>query len=147
MSQKRKETPSEKAQRIDRWTEILFKALSARAAKRWRFASFRGAGGGEWRGIVDVLAVRKNTAKPGDSRLKRGDLFELILVQMKGGSARMPNEEEKKRLEAVKQRYGAKEVVLFCWKEGKGCTFSKLTGMEWIVSSPTEIFGLKSTAS
>lgn len=46
-----------KAGNTDRWTEILFRALASRVAKRWRFVSFRGAGGGEWRGIVDVLAM------------------------------------------------------------------------------------------
>ena len=43
------------AARTDRWTEILFRARSARAAKRWRFVSFRGKGGKEWRGVVDVI--------------------------------------------------------------------------------------------
>jgi hypothetical protein len=35
--------------------------------------------------VVDVLAIRKNTSAPSNISLKRGDLFEVILVQMKGG--------------------------------------------------------------
>ena len=82
-------TPAwKKAGNTDRWTEILFRALTSRVAKRWRFVSFRGRGGGEWRGVVDVLAIRKRTAKSDHDILKSGDLFDVILVQMKGGSVR-----------------------------------------------------------
>ena len=79
-----------KAGNTDRWTEILFLALTAKVTKRWRFVSFRGTGGGEWCGIVDVLAMRKDTARSDHAVLKSGDLFEIVLVQMKGGSARPP---------------------------------------------------------
>lgn len=142
MAQKTKESPSQKARRIDQWTETLFKALSSRVAKRWRFASFRGAGGGDWCGVVDVLAIRKDTATPGDPRLKRGDLFEMILVQMKGGSARMPSDLDKVRLQRVRRFYGAKEVVLFKWNHAaRSCTFSTLEGTKWKASSAAKIFG------
>ena len=49
----------------NRWTEILFRALATRVAKRWRFVSFRGTGGREWRGVVDVIAIRKDTSHYG----------------------------------------------------------------------------------
>jgi hypothetical protein len=137
-------TASERAAETDRWTEILFRALSARHAKRWRFASFRGAGGGEWRGIVDLLAVRKDASKSAHEILRSGDLFEMILVQMKGGSAARPNEQDIRRLQAVRKRYRAKDVVLFCWnrgKKGKTCTFERLSGGKWVASTAKEIFG------
>ena len=135
-------TPAwKKAGNTDRWTEILFRALTSRVAKRWRFVSFRGIGGGEWRGIVDVLAIRKDTAHSTHDILKSGDLFELILVQMKGGSARKPNAAEIRRLQAVKGRYGAKDIVLFSWIKGKSCEFFKLSRGEWKASSPRDIFG------
>jgi len=41
-------SPSERAAETDRWTEILFRALSNRGAKRWRFVSFRGTVMPEW---------------------------------------------------------------------------------------------------
>src|SRR5687767_4375308 len=85
----------------DRWTEIMFRALSNRVAKRWRFVSFRGKNKREWRGIVDVLAIRKDTSQPTNKNLKRGDLFDIILIQMKGGSAREPSQEELYRLREV----------------------------------------------
>jgi hypothetical protein len=50
--------------------------------------------------------------------LKPGDLFEITLVQMKGGSARAPTCEEIDRLRAVKKRYGTKAIVLFSWRKG-----------------------------
>jgi hypothetical protein len=40
--------------------------------------------------VIDVLAIRKKTALPNDDLLKRGDLFEIVLLQMKGGSALDP---------------------------------------------------------
>ena len=131
-----------KAGNTDRWTEILFRALAARVAKRWRFVSFRGVGGGEWRGIVDVLAIRKDTSHSNLELLKSGDLFDVVLVQMKGGSARTPNAAEIRRLVAVARRYRAKEIVLFAWKRGEGCDFYKLAhGRSWTPSSAREIFG------
>ena len=72
--------PHEKAHATGRWAEIIFRALSSRIANRWRFVSFRGTGRGEWRGIVDVLAIRKSTVVPMNVSLKRGDLFEMILI-------------------------------------------------------------------
>lgn len=90
----------------------FLRAVSTRVAKRWRFMSFRGKGKGEWRGVVDVLAIRKDTSVPRNSDLKRGDLFEVILVQMKGGTAQAPSIEERRRLREVAKYYRAQAVVL-----------------------------------
>jgi hypothetical protein len=103
---------------------------------------FRGATGGEWRGIVDVLAIRKDTSHSSHELLKSGDLFDIVLVQMKGGSARMPSAIEIRRLMAVAKRYRAKEIVLFAWKRAESCDFYKLTRKgTWTVSSAIKIFG------
>jgi hypothetical protein len=133
--------PWQKSGNTDRWTEILFRALSNRVAKRWRFVSFRGVGGGEWCGIVDVMAIRKNTAPSKDHLLKPGDLFDIVLVQMKGGLAKRPSLPEIKRLKAVKKFYQAKDIILFEWKRGQGCIFSRREGDKWTKSSTKEIFG------
>jgi hypothetical protein len=125
-----------------RWTEILFRALSNRVAKRWQFVSFRGKNKGEWRGIVDVLAIRKDTSQPAGKSLKRGDLFDIILIQMKGGSARRPSVEEKVRLRGVADHYGAKEVVLFEWKRGKVTAFYTLDqSLYWVPTASGRLFG------
>jgi hypothetical protein len=133
--------PHEKTIETDKWTEILFRALSNRVAKRWRFVSFRGPKKREFAGIVDVVAIRKDTSKSDHEILRMGDLFEIILVQMKGGSAPLPTAGDIERLWAVAKRYHVKKVVLFEWKRGEGCTFSVLEGDEWNKSSPLEIFG------
>jgi len=135
-------SPTEKAADTDRWTEILFRALSNRVAKRWRFVSFRGQGGGEWRGIVDVLAIRKDTSHSEHHLLKSGDLFDIVLVQMKGGAAKPPSREDVARLRAVARRYKAKAIVLFSWQRGNGTRFQRLgRGGAWVESSAKEIFG------
>ena len=142
MSDKSPTSAWKKAANTDRWTEILFRALSNRVAKRWRFISFRGVGGGEWRGIVDVVGIRKNTSKSKHHVLKSGDLLDIVLVQMKGGPAKSPSIAEVSRLRAVDRRYRARDVVLFGWKRGKGCTFQRLgRGTRWLPSSATELFG------
>lgn len=126
----------------DKWTEILFRALTSRVAKRWRFVSFRGAGGGEWRGVVDVLAIRKNTVRSTQAVLKSGDLFDIILIQMKGGSAKSPTPADLVRLRAVARRYKASAIVLFEWKRGEGCTFKTLrAGWHWDEVSAKSLFG------
>jgi hypothetical protein len=135
-------TPAVKAHATGRWAETMFRALSARVAKRWQFLSFRGAGKGEWRGVVDVLAIRKNTSAPTAMELKRGDLFEIILVQIKGGTAKPPTDQDCARLQAVAKHYNATGVVLFSWVKGKQAEFSVLqSDQTWKKSSGSEIFG------
>ena len=132
-----------KAGNTDRWTEILFRAMANRVAKRWRFVSFRGAAGGEWRGIVDVLATRKDTSRSDHAVLKSGDLFELVIIQMKGGGAREPNASDLRRLRTVARRYRAKHIVLFSWQRGakRACRFSVLDRSVWREVRPEEVFG------
>ena len=132
----------QKAAATDKWTEIIMRAVAQKVAKRWKFVSFRGSRGGEWRGIVDVLAIRKDTSRPNRDRLRRGDLFEIMLIQMKGGSAKFPDLNDKKRLIAVANYYRAKKVVLFEWKKGIKTKFYVLnTKMEWKEIAVQELFG------
>ena len=46
--------------------------------------------GHESAGIVDLMAIRKDHGTH-NSKFKRGDLFEIILIQIKGGGARLPD--------------------------------------------------------
>jgi hypothetical protein len=138
----RKLLPHEKAHVTGRWSEIILRALSTKVADRWKLVSFRGAGHGEWRGIVDVLAIRKSTAEPRDAALKKGDLFDIILIQIKGGGARSPNTAELQRLCQVARHYRARKVVLFQWRRGVSSHFSVLGQRNrWKLSSDREIFG------
>src|SRR4249920_2493170 len=109
-------TASQKAAHTGRWAETMFRALTRRVADRWQLVSFRGRNGAEWRGIVDVIAIRKATSDPRHRVLRRGDLFEIMIVQLKGGTAPDPSREDVLRLLEVRRRLGAKAIVLYSWK-------------------------------
>jgi hypothetical protein len=96
---------------------------------RWQLVGFPGPGGRESAGIVDLLAIRKNHTKS-KSPFKRGDLFEIILLQIKGGGSKRvkrPTKAEAKRLRAVAQYYNARSVVLAEWIKGRHPKFYWLT--------------------
>jgi hypothetical protein len=134
--------PHVKAHATGRGAEIIFRALSSRAANRWRFVSFRGQGKAEWRGVIDVLAVRKNTAQPANVELKRGDLLDIVLFQIKGGDARGPTRQDCVRLREVAKYYHARSVVQFQWRKGVSSHFFELDRrtLEWKRTTGTEVF-------
>ncbi len=72
-----------------------------------------------------LLAIRKNHQKP-KAPFKRGDLFEIILIQIKGGGAKRPNKSEIKRLRDVAKHYNARDVVLAEWVKGNQLKFNWL---------------------
>ena len=112
---------------------------SGEAGVRWRFVEFGGVTGAESRGIIDILAIRKNhrTIRHG---LKRGDLLDIVLIQVKGGSALRPSERDIDRLRAVKEYHHARIVVLAEWKKGRELKLSELVGQQWVACTPSEIF-------
>lgn len=130
-----------KAHTTGRWAETIFRALSSRIADRWKFISFRGAGKGEWRGVVDLIAIRKNTKQPTGDILKRGDLFDIVLIQIKGGYAPAPTAKDCLRLWEVKKVYHAKAVVQFQWRKGKSSEFLTLgRNLQWKLTTTKELF-------
>jgi hypothetical protein len=60
---------------------------SARQGAKWQLVGFAGPNGGESVGIVDLLAIRKDH-RPKSSRHNRGDCFDIVLIQFKGGSTK-----------------------------------------------------------
>ena len=120
-----------KARRNGRVAETLFRALTARLQSRWRLVSFRGRRGGESRGVVDVLAVRRRTRGGAEYGLRSGDLFEFILVQLKGGDAREPSDSDVVRLRTVAGQIGATRVVLYSWKDKARSTYQILDADGW----------------
>lgn len=134
-------SPVEKAAANGRWAETMFRALTKRIGRRWRFVSFRGSGGGEWRGVVDILAVRKSSAANGGMRLKTGDLFDFILIQLKGGAAPMPTRADVQRLRRVAAHYRALHVVLYSWKRGAHSKYFTLEANgTWKEAVATDVF-------
>lgn len=123
-----------------KWAETMFKALGSRVASRWKFVSFRSKKGREWRGIVDVLAIRKDTSEPSQEGLKRGDLFEIMIIQIKGGKAKPPSLSDIQRLKLVAAYYRAKHIVLYEWEKEKKSQF-KIWDGNWKCITAAKIFG------
>jgi hypothetical protein len=76
-------------------------------------------------GLVGLLAVRKDHGKP-TAGVKRGDALQLILIQVKGGTAARPTAEDAARLRAVARRHHARHVLLAKWKRGSAARFYRL---------------------
>ena len=96
-------SPGKKAQRTAKWARTMTKWLvtySRQTGAQWNLVDFGGKTKSEARGIVDLMAVRKDHREnsPG---LKRGDLFEIVLIQTKGGTAPKPTLEDIVRLSRV----------------------------------------------
>ena len=136
-------SPSRKAQRTAKWARTMTKWLvtySHQTGARWNVVHFGGKTGAEARGIVDLLAVRKNHRQDANG-LKRGDLLEMVLIQTKGGSAPRPNSEDVARLSRVARHHRAKAVVLAKWQRGLSPALFTLAGNVWKPTKPADIFG------
>jgi hypothetical protein len=117
----------QKAARTGRWAVTMAKVRIRRALARtrWQLVTFCGTAGGESVGVVDLMAIRKDHGKPFPGT-KRGDNFQIILIQVKGGSAPMPTVEDGNRLRAVARRHRARGVLLAAWTKGKAARFFRL---------------------
>jgi len=127
------QTPGKKAQYTAKWARTMTKwliAYSRRKGARWNLVEFGGKTGAEARGIIDLIAVRKDHRQD-VSGLKRGDLLDIVLIQTKGGSAARPTEEDRVRLSMVAKYHRARAVVLAEWKRGKKLDLFKLEGTDW----------------
>ena len=117
----------EMAARTARWAVTMVKVRIRQIASRtrWQLVTFYGKSGGESVGVVDLLAIRKDHGKPVGS-IKRGDALQIILIQVKGGSAARPTSEDATRLRAVAKRHHACHALLATWKKGKAARFFRL---------------------
>jgi len=141
-TKKKPSSATEKAHRTARWAKTMAKWLIARnqdGGAKWHVIDFVGRHKAESRGIVDILAVRKDHREP-SAPFKRGDLFEIVLIQSKGGGARLPTPSDIERLEAVARMYHAKAVVLAEWKKGQTLHLKRLRRGEWVEMEPGEVF-------
>jgi hypothetical protein len=85
--------------------------------------------------VVDLIAVRKDHSE----RLfgaKRGDALQIVLIQVKGGSAAKPTADDARRLRIIARRHGACGILLAAWKKGSAARFISLhldsnRGDEW----------------
>jgi hypothetical protein len=97
----------------------------ALARTRWQLVTFLGPAGRESVGIVDHIAIRKDHGLPVHGT-KKGDNLQIILTQVKGGSAPMPTMEDCNRLRAVARRHRTQPILLSTWKKGKCASFERL---------------------
>ena len=121
-----------KAAHTAKWAKVMAKWMMTYASqgRPWHIVAFDGPRGGESTGVVDLLAIRKDHGAP-RLPLKRGDLFEIILIQVKGGSAAMPSDEDVRRLKEIGKRYRAKALLLAVWRKGRRRELHELTGSHW----------------
>jgi hypothetical protein len=115
----------------EKWAVTMTKvrirqAVAQRPWPRWHFVTFCGPDGGESRGVVDMIAIRKNHGTP-RSGAKRGDALQIVLIQVKGGYAAKPTADDGKRLRIVARRHGACAVLLATWKKGNATRFYSLS--------------------
>jgi hypothetical protein len=138
-------SPSRKALETARWARTMTKvaiSLSRKGGVKWVFVEFGGSTGAESRGIVDIIAIRKNHKDTNGSKVaKKGDFFDIVLIQTKGGSAESPSDRDIERLHEVKKHHRAKAIVLAEWKKGKKANLFRLDGGGWKPVEPAEIFG------
>lgn len=117
-----------------------------KAVVRWQLVDFPGPNGGESAGIVDALAIRKDH-RPGKGGLKRGDRLEIVLLQIKGGSAAWPSSADIKRMRKVAELHGAIDVVLVKWKRKETLEYFRLRSgylasrYPWDPVKPEVLFG------
>lgn len=133
------------------WVVTMTRWLITRTNRgvKWQLVEFLGPSGGESTGIVDLIAIRRDhSTTTGDSR--RGDYFEIILLQVKGGKASWPTNTDIERLRQVAKRHSARSVVLAEWKKGTQPSFYRLSNrtkslthprQAWAKLPAIEIFG------
>jgi hypothetical protein len=116
-----------KAKRTARWAVTMVKVRIRQVVSRtrWQLVTFYGKSGAESVGVVDLLAVRKDHGTPLGA-MRRGDALQIILIQVKGGTAARPTPEDATRLRAVAKRHGACNVLLATWKKGAAARFFRL---------------------
>jgi hypothetical protein len=116
---------------------------SCKGGVKWRLVEFGGKTGAESGGIVDMIAIRKNHKTL--EGVRRGDLLDLVIIQIKGGSAASPSSEDIARMRSVANYHRANEVVLVEWKLRERLIVKQLVGSKWKEVAPSEIFGVGTT--
>lgn len=137
-----------KAQRTASWAKTMTRVLITQSTvnqPKWEVVNFLGPKKVESRGIVDLIAIRRDHTR-GEEPLQLGDLFEIVLIQVKGGSARMPTAKDNVRLAAVGKHYSARAILLAEWKQGTRVKLRRLgDDLQWSSDAvdPQSIFAPK----
>lgn len=112
-----------RAARTAVWATTMSKWLITHSTtgKAWQVVGFLGRARGESAGVVDLIATRRNY-----SASSRGDLFEMLFIQVKGGGARPPTLADVERLKRAATHHRATAVILCEWKQGERLVVSRL---------------------
>lgn len=143
-----KRSTAEKVKETEKWATTMTQVAIRRATRKkpyphWHFIKFVGKGGREARGVVDLVAIRKDHSDP-ITGLKRGDALQIVLIQAKGGTSAKPTPEDAARIRIVAKQHGAWRILLATWKKGNEARFYSLNaqGDEWEdVDNLLDIFG------
>ena len=106
------------ARRVEGWTEARFRAMTKRVGGRWKVVSLRGKSGADSKGVVDLVAVRRNLRLPAPHGLAAGDLLDSVIVRLHSADAAKPTPKDVARLRRVARRYAALRIVLHTWTKG-----------------------------
>ena len=106
------------AKRVEGWTEARFRAMTKRVGGRWKVVSLRGKSGADSKGVVDLVAVRRNLRLPAPHGLAAGDLLDSVIVRLHSADAAKPTPKDVARLRRVARRYAALRIVLHTWTKG-----------------------------
>lgn len=139
----KKLSPGKKALHTAKWARTMTKwwvTFSRRSGASWKLVEFGGKTGAESRGIVDLIAIRKNH-RDDVAGLERGDLFEMVFIQTKGGSAQRPTKQDITRLIRAATYHRAKAIVLVEWNKGETIEISRLNKRKWERVRPEDVFG------
>jgi len=142
------EAAEEKAHATAMLATVLTKEKIKKCNSRWQLVEFTGPEGRESAGIIDLVAIRKDHRQ--NTGFNPGDLFEIILIQVKGGNPpKRPDREDIIRMKIVADEYYGKNIVLAEWKPGERLRFYQLRRdfnrntilkNAWIKAEPTQIF-------
>lgn len=133
---------ADKAIATGKMANTLAKALGSGGEGGWKFVDFTSKDRKrESAGIVDLLALRKSSREPAVDGLKPLDLFDVIVIQSKGGKSPRPTPDDIERLRKVADFYHAEKVVLFEWEKGVKAAYSVLDEDDnWIRKSARQVF-------
>lgn len=125
------------------WAVTMTKWLITKTNRgvKWQIVEFLGPNGGESKGIVDLMAIRKDHNRT-TVGVKRGDFFEIVLIQVKGGSAsaRRPTNADIVRLRQVAKEHGVTTIVLAEWIKGTQPCFYSLSVPTGTMVDPSEVW-------
>ncbi len=142
MTREQGQEAAKRARTTATMAKTLANALAKIHGRRLNFVEFLGPKKSESRGIVDILAIRKDGKVPSIIGLKSLDLFDMILIQVKGGSARSPSVDDIARMKLVAAHYHATQVILFEWTKAKHTGWSRLSADDhWEPVTASSIFG------